>query len=299
MFRLESDADGLVEVWWWAMFVWSTANMALLFAACRCNPAATRHETKAQRLTLLCAIGTVYRCTFPVVWEARPHGCMFATPGMLLGSEMFDQVCAQVAECTFAMLVSMQVALGLSCIGAEVCSKVAGRAFWAVWLVARPCCWLGVTTDNKLFHVFEEGVWSVFAAVLLSAIAASAPWRQQRSHVRRILALAMIGLLAYLWFMVTVDVPMYYYDWRADVATGFKPGTVEAGLAEMMQCDAVVQDYATWREGIPWQTGYFGFLPLVAISLGIVFRAPQSTGIPARAVPLKENFEGLSRAKHA
>eukprot|EP00971_Amphidinium_carterae_P241462 4794405-Amphidinium_carterae.1 len=40
---------GLVEVWWWAMFVWSTANMALLFAACRCNPAATRHETKAKK----------------------------------------------------------------------------------------------------------------------------------------------------------------------------------------------------------------------------------------------------------
>jgi len=264
--------------------------MVLLIAARLCLPPVSWHQRKAHWLTMACAVGTIYRCIVPVLWEARPHGCLFATPGMYFGGELLDQVAAQIAECSFALLVAMQTALALHQSGAHTCGKIAGNVFLLIWLVARPCCWSGVTTDNKLFHVLEETAWTTYAAILAAMVIAALPWTLQCSHVRLMSKLILTGLVAYLWFMIRFDLPMYFQAWRRDVSTGFAPTNPVTGLAKMIRCDQVVSDIEAWRDAIPWQTGYFGVLPSVAVGLGIIFRPPLSAGHAAGGGTMCKDF---------
>ena len=47
-------------------------------------------------LALTYVVGCGYRSLFPLLWETRPYGCLFATPGMLLGGDL-----SQLAAVTY------------------------------------------------------------------------------------------------------------------------------------------------------------------------------------------------------
>ena len=68
-------------------------------------------------------------------------------------------------------------------------------------------------------------------------------------------------------FMYRVDVPMYVAQWREDTAARTEYWSFADGLREMVKCDQVTRDFAHWREGVPWMTGYFAVVPYASVLL--------------------------------
>ena len=68
---------------------------------------------------------------------------------------------------------------------------------------------------------------------------------------------AISGIVFYLAFLVTVDVPMYLNRWRADLAEGSKLLGFFEGLREVSTCWIVTHDHAHWKDEIAWMSLYF------------------------------------------
>ena len=71
------------------------------------------------------------------------------------------------------------------------------------------------------------------------------------------IAAAAAGIAAYVVFMATVDVPMYFGRWQADLASGKDYLGLVAGLHDVATRWIVTHDIAPWRDEIAWMSLYF------------------------------------------
>ena len=107
--------------------------------------------------------------------------------------------------------------------------------------------------------------------------AAAEPTDASAATARRFLM--WLGLLSapYVYFMLRVDAPMYYRQWRSDEANGTAYDGWADGLERMLICQEVASDWAGWSEDALWQTLYFGVAPLAALALAASLRTtPES-----------------------
>src|SRR5262249_47732215 len=65
------------------------------------------------------------------------------------------------------------------------------------------------------------------------------------------------GICGYIAFLVSVDVPMYFTRWQADVASGKQVLSVFTGFYDVATRWAVTHDIAHWHQEIPWMSLYF------------------------------------------
>ena len=70
-----------------------------------------------------------------------------------------------------------------------------------------------------------------------------------------------------VYFMFTVDVPMYYSQWQADEAKHTQYDSFGPGLLRMLTCQDVADDWAGWQEDATWMFLYFGVGPFAARAL--------------------------------
>jgi hypothetical protein len=68
---------------------------------------------------------------------------------------------------------------------------------------------------------------------------------------------AQFAIAAYVVFMATVDVPMYFGLWQADLASGKDYLGLVAGLHDVATRWIVTHDIASWRDEIAWMSLYF------------------------------------------
>ena len=105
----------------------------------------------------------------------------------------------------------------------------------------------------------------------------------------------MVFAVGYVAFMISIDVPMYWARWRADLAAGTKYLTLTQGIVEASQSCLVRFDWAIWHDEIAWMTLYFTVAVWVSISLAhvpgwmngsstITFRRSTGVGGDGRAV---------------
>jgi hypothetical protein len=171
---------------------------------------------------------------------------------------------ATVAELAFAA----QWAVLLREAGATTGSRFAAdvsRLLVPVIVAAELCSWYAVLTANYLFHAAENSLWTVGAALAVTAFAASRPASDRRS--RWFLAGAIVCGVGYVAFMVSVDVPMYLARWRADLAAGHQYLSPGAGLREVLERCVVTRDWAAWRDDVPWLSLYFTGAVWISIAL--------------------------------
>jgi hypothetical protein len=71
------------------------------------------------------------------------------------------------------------------------------------------------------------------------------------------MAAAVAGIGGYLAFLVTIDVPMYFDRWQADLAGGKELLGIFAGLHDVSTRWAVTHDIAQWHQEIAWMSLYF------------------------------------------
>src|ERR1700756_2325199 len=198
--------------WWWAMLTLvSGVNVALWFLLYRELHAQPVGSIEA--MLLLCAayvFGCAFRSILPRADVQRI--CLFDT---WLSSVFVGRSVATVAEMAFII----QWAIVLRALALATRADSAGniaKAIVPVVAAAEACSWYAVITTNYLGNVLENSLWT--AAFVLIAIALLGLLHRYRGAVKGAIAAAALGIAGYVAFMCTIDVPMYFVRWRADIA---------------------------------------------------------------------------------
>jgi hypothetical protein len=111
------------------------------------------------------------------------------------------------------------------------------------------------SATNYLGNTIENSLWAV--TFLLIAVALVALLDKLAGAVRIAIAAALVGVIGYAVFMVTIDVPMYFGRWQADLASGKELLGLLAGLHDARTHWVVSHDIARWNEEIVWMSLYF------------------------------------------
>ena len=171
-----------------------------------------------------------------------------------LSSVMVGRSVATVAELCFAA----QWAIVLYALGKVANSDTAkniAKAIVPIIVVAEIFSWSAVITTNFLGNVLENSLWTI--TFLLIGIALSRLVPRFRGPAQFAIAAAAAGIAAYVVFMATVDVPMYFGRWQADLASGKDYLGLIAGLHDVATRWIVTHDIAPWRDEIAWMSLYF------------------------------------------
>jgi hypothetical protein len=98
-----------------------------------------------------------------------------------------------------------------------------------------------------------------------------------RGIVRLTIALTIAGIGGYALFMCTVDLPMYFFRWRAELAGGKEFFGLASGLHDVATRWIVTHDFARWKGEIAWMSLYFSaavWTSLLLASFRLVMRIP-------------------------
>ena len=120
-------------------------------------------------------------------------------------------------------------------------------------------------TTSYLGSTIENSLWAV--TFLLIAVALLRLLNDFRGAARLAIGLAVVGITAYLVFLVVIDVPMYFDRWRADLISGKELLGVLTGLHDLSTRWAVTHDFTQWKDEIAWMTLYFSAAVWSSLSL--------------------------------
>jgi hypothetical protein len=92
-------------------------------------------------------------------------------------------------------------------------------------------------------------------------------FKKFRGAFKYALSLAILGGAAYVFFMITVDVPMYFLRWSTDLAVGKSYFGLTDGLWHLSHDWTVTHDINDWRAEIPWMSLYFSVAVWTSLAL--------------------------------
>jgi len=253
--------------WWMLLCAIGVFNvLAWSVSACALNRRQAVMSTEqytARRLQLLLSAGYVfgcaYRCAFPVF--DVPRICLFNS---VLSSVVVGRSVATFAELCFVgqwalMLREMSDATG------SVFGRIVSMALVPMIALAEACSWYSVLTTSNLGHVAEESIWGFAAALIVAGVLSI--WPRCAAHRRPLLAACCGAGIAYIGYMVVVDVPMYWARWIAAEAQGRQYLTIAQGLQDVAGRRVVSYRWADWKSEMAWMSLYFSAAVWVSLSL--------------------------------
>jgi hypothetical protein len=217
-------------------------------------------------MLLLCAayvFGCAFRSILPRADVQRI--CLFDT---WLSSVVVGRSVATVAEVAFAAQWAMILHQVGTLMGADTTSNVA----WVIVpliLIAEGFSWYAVLTTNYLGNAIENSIWAVVFFLVGIGLCRLLP--EFDGSVRVVLAVAIIGIAAYLAFLMTVDVPMYLNRWRTEVGDGSKLLGPLEGLRDVSTRWVVTHDLAEWKDEIAWMSLYFSMAVWSSLALCVFY----------------------------
>ncbi len=167
-------------------------------------------------IMLLLSAAYVFGCAFRSLLPRADvqRICLFDT---WLSSIVVGRSVATVAEVCFAA----QWAMILLQLGKMTGAETAVNAAWVIVpliLIAECFSWYAVVTANYIFNAVENSLWAV--AFFIAGVGLCRLLPDVNGAVRVVLTSLVAGIVVYLAFLMTVDVPMYLKRWRADMAMG-------------------------------------------------------------------------------
>lgn len=251
--------------WWWAMLTLvSAVNIALwllLYLELRTQPVGSM-----ELMLLLCGtyvFGCAFRSVLPRADVQRI--CLFDT---WLSSVLVGRSVATIAEVCFVL----QWAIILQQLGAITGSDTVLNVAWIIVpliLIAECLSWYAVVTTNFLYNAIENSLWAV--AFLLVGIGLVRLLPEFHGAARIVLVLSIAGIVAYLAFLVTIDVPMYFSRWRANVAEGNQLLGLLEGLRDVSTRWVRTHDIAHWKGEIAWMSLYFSGAVWASLALCVFY----------------------------
>jgi hypothetical protein len=265
------DHTARVMTWWITISVISVANIVawLILAAGRLRhpPGGTDANSTRGWQTLFSAMfvaGCAFRSFLPRVEAMR--FCLYDSwiSGAIIGRSV-----ATIAELAFVAQWSLVLREWCRAAGAPLGQRVA-RTFLPLIVIAETCSWYSALTTNFLGSVFEESLWAITGALAASILAWL--WLRAGPRTERYMGTMLLMNTAYVLFMCTVDVPMYWRRWKEDEAARKPYFSVVDGWRDAQTRRVVTRRWQDWREEVPWMSLYFG--GGVWLSLGLI-RAPR------------------------
>jgi hypothetical protein len=132
-------------------------------------------------------------------------------------------------------------------------------------VLAEGCSWYAVITTSYLGNALENSLWA--ATFLLIAVALFLLLDKFAGAMRVALAAALLGVLGYVAFMFTVDVPMYFERWQTDLASGKELLGLFSGLYDVTTRWVVTHRIAVWSDEIAWMSLYFSVAVWASLAL--------------------------------
>jgi hypothetical protein len=228
--------------------------------------------------------------------------CLFDT---WLSSVVVGRSVATVAELGFAA----QWALILHQLGTMTGAETTLTAAWVIVpliLIAECFSWHAVLTTNYLGNAIENSIWAIAFFAVGIGLCRLLP--EFDGPVRAVLAAEIVGIAAYLAFLMTIDVPMYLSRWRAKIADGGKHLGLLEGLRDVSTRWVVTHDLAEWKDEIAWMSLYFSAAVWSSLALCVFFalgdqlsryRTQSSLAISSSDAPASASQQHPILARHS
>ena len=133
-------------------------------------------------------------------------------------------------------------------------------------------------TTNYLGNAIENSIWAL--AFFVAGIGICRLLPEFDGPVRLMLLIAIIGIAGYLAFLITVDLPMYFGRWKAEVADGSKFLAPFDGLRDVSTRWIVTHDLAEWKEELPWMSLYFSMAVWASLALCVFYSCSLGDYLP-------------------
>jgi hypothetical protein len=256
-----------VAIWWCCLAVVSAVNIALwLKLQAYSSWTVPRSSTGILAIEplMLLAAAYVFGCAFRSILPRADvqRICLFDT---WLSSVMVGRSVATVAELCFAAQWAT-VLRELGKITHSDTTKNIANAIVPLIALAECCSWYAVISTNFLGNVLENSIWTV--TFVLVGVALLRLLLNFRGPVRVAIAAAALGAACYVAFMISVDVPMYFARWQADLADGKPLLGLFSGLHDLATRWIVTHDIASWQDEIAWMSLYFSAAVWTSLLLG-------------------------------
>jgi hypothetical protein len=257
--------------WWWGVLTLvSGANIAVWFVLERQlneQPAGHTGNASGIGLMLLLCAGYVFGCAFRSLLPRADvqRICLFDT---WLSSVVVGRSVATVAEICFAA----QWAIILHQLGSMTSAGTTSNVAWVIVpliVIAECFSWYAVLTTNYLGNAVENSIWAVVFFLVGIGLGRLVP--ESDGVPRAVLVVGIIGIAAYLAFLMTVDVPMYLTRWRAGIADGSKLLGPLEGLRDVSTRWVVTHDPAEWKGEITWMSLYFSAAVWASLALCVCY----------------------------
>ncbi|WP_244485679.1 hypothetical protein [Bradyrhizobium tropiciagri] len=252
--------------WWGLLSLVSAANIAIWFALYRQfheQASGSFSNTSGIGLMLLLCAAYVFGCAFRSVLPRADvqRICLFDT---WLSSVVVGRTVATVAEVCFAA----QWAIILHQLGTMTGAETTVTIAWIIVpliVIAECFSWYAVLTTHYLCNAIENSIWAVVFFLVGIALCRLLP--EFHGPVRWAFIVAIVGIAAFLAFLMTIDVPMYLNRWRANLAAGGTLLHPLDGLRDVSRRWVVTHDIAEWREEIAWMSLYFSMAVWSSLAL--------------------------------
>ena len=252
--------------WWGFLSLVSAANIAIWFALYRQfheQSNGSFSNTSGIGLMMLLCAAYVFGCAFRSVLPRADvqRICLF---DHWLSSVMVGRTVATVAEVCFAA----QWAIILHQLGTMTGADTTVTIAWIIVpliVIAECFSWYAVLTTHYLCNAIENSIWAVVFFLVGIALCRLLP--EFHGPVRWALIVAIVGIAAFLAFLMTIDVPMYLNRWRANLAAGGTLLHPLDGLRDVSRRWVVTHDIAEWREEIAWMSLYFSMAVWSSLAL--------------------------------
>jgi hypothetical protein len=258
-----------VDVWWWwrLLCLVSAVNvLAWLVSARRVRDAGPAtasavHQMRRVQLGLsaVYVVGCAYRSIWPVFDVQR-----LVLFDSWLSSVTVGRSVATVAELCFVLQWALLLRAAAHGHDSRL-GRLAAASMLPLIVVAEACSWYAVLSTSNIGHVIEESLWGLSALIFVAGLAALVP--RCEPAVRRVLAALCVGGLAYAAYMFLVDVPMYWWRWVADEASGRHYLSVSDGWADASARWIVSHRWSDWQSEVIWMTAYFSVAVWLSVAL--------------------------------
>ena len=217
----------------------------------------------ARRLQLLLSAVYVFGCAFRSAFPVFdvPRICLHDT---WLSSVIVGRSIATVAELCFVGQWALMLREASRASGSVV-GKITSLAVVPLIALAETCSWYSVLTTSNLGHIAEESIWSLSAALMVTSMVVT--WPRCRATRHPALVACCVAGVAYVAFMLLVDVPMYWSRWIADESIGRHYMSIAQGVHDVADRWVVSYRWEDWKSEVVWMSLYFSVAVWVSISL--------------------------------
>ncbi len=260
-----------VQIWWTALRGVAILNLALWIISA--GVLAHRHagffsasEFRRQRWMLWLASAYVAGCSFrsflPRIDLERVCLVQSQLSSMVVGRSV-----ATIAELCFVGQCALLLYHAGNVTGSKFVQSVATLSI-PLMVIAEFASWYAILSKNYFGHVLENSIWTFFSILLVASFFVL--WPQSDRSKRYFLAAMTAFGVSYIMFMTSVDVPMYWSRWNAELIAGTNYLSLSQGLTDASRACIVDFRRNTWSMEIPWMTLYFSVAVWVSISLAHV-----------------------------